>query len=665
MGPGSRVDTLNDVPTVIRQLFTIGMVLMLAGCTVSPPPAPQSTETTQSTPPPPAKATQIIMGIDAIGAGFNPHLLSDQSPVNAAISALVLPSSFRPVPDPASPTGSRWELDTTLLVSAEVTSEKPFTVTYKIRPEAQWTDNAPIAADDFWYLWRQMVSEPGVVDPAGYDLVTGVQSIDGGKTAVVTFSQPYPAWRELFNDIVPAHIVKDVPGGFLAGLARAMPVTGGQFRVESIDPQRDEILLARNDRYWGQPATPDQILFRRAGAPAALADSIRNGDTQVAQVHGGAAAFAQLSAIPDVRTARIVTPRVMQLILRAEQPQLADSQVRKALLGLLDVDLLAAVGAGSDNTVTLAQAQIRSPSDPGYVPTAPPAMTQDAALALLADSGYVIERDTPPSSSPAPSAGSRTSSAPTPPPEVTRGRISKDGTQLSLVLGVASNDPTSVAVANTAADQLRNVGIAASVLALDPVVLYGDALTNNRIDAIVGWHSAGGDLATLLASRYSCPALEATPVSPAPGPGSTPAPTTSATKSATQSTTPSATTPSVTTTPRRPGTPITTDTTVGPVTTTPGPAPEAGELVQAPSNLTQICDRSIQPNIDGALDGSMDINDVITAVEPRLWNMSTVLPILQDTTIVAAGPSVQNVSLTGAVPVGIVGDAGNWAKTPQ
>ena len=76
-------------------------------------------------------------GHRSIGPGFNPHLLSDQSPVNAAISALVLPSSFRPVPDPNTPTGSRWELDPTLLVSAEVTSQNPFTVTYKIRPEAR------------------------------------------------------------------------------------------------------------------------------------------------------------------------------------------------------------------------------------------------------------------------------------------------------------------------------------------------------------------------------------------------------------------------------------------------------------------------------------------------------------------------------------------------
>ena len=114
-----------------------------AGCTVSPPPVPHRTETKRSTIPPPQRKTQIIMGIDSIGAGFNPHLLSDLSAVNAAISALVLPSAFRPVPDPATPTGSRWEMDPTLLVSAEVTGENPFTVTYKIRPEGAMDRQRP------------------------------------------------------------------------------------------------------------------------------------------------------------------------------------------------------------------------------------------------------------------------------------------------------------------------------------------------------------------------------------------------------------------------------------------------------------------------------------------------------------------------------------------
>jgi ABC-type transport system substrate-binding protein len=640
-------DTLLGVPKRARRAWlTLGVLVSTlalfsaAGCTVSPPPAPQSTETSRSTAPPPLRKTQIIMGIDSIGAGFNPHLLSDLSAVNAAIGALVLPSAFRPVADPATATGSRWEMDPTLLISADVTNENPFTVTYKIRPEAQWTDNAPIAADDFWYLWRQMVGQPGVVDPAGYDLITSVQSIDGGKQAVVTFSRPYPSWRELFSNILPAHIVKDVPGGFPAGLASALPVTGGQFRVENIDPQRDEILLARNDRYWGPPAKPDLILFRRAGAPAALADSVRNGDTQVAQVHGGSAAFAQLSAIPDVRTARIMTPRVMQLTLRANEPKLADAAVRKAILGMVDVDLLAAVGAGSDNTVTLDQAQIRSPSDPGYVPTAPPALTRPEALGLLEASGYQIENDTSASVTPPPPAPSAPPRPSNGPPEITRGRISKDGKQLSLVIGVAANDSTSLAVANTAADQLRNVGIAATVLALDPVALYRDALVNNRVDALVGWREAGGNLATLLASRYSCPALEATAVS--------------TTAAATASSDPSVTARA---------TPATTAT--APTSSAPSRAQEPGALVQAPSNLTGICDHSIQSDIDAALAGTANINDVLNAIEPRLWNMSTVLPILQDTTIVAAGPSVLNVSLSGSVPVGIVGDAGQWVKSAQ
>ena len=88
---------------------------------------------------------------------------------------------------------------------------------------------------------------------------------------------------------------------------------------------------------------------------------------------------------------------------------------------------------------------------------------------MLAGVGYQVE----PVETVTPTPG-------TPLPENSRGRISKDGVPLTLVLGVAANDPTSVAVANTAADQLRNVGIEASVLALDPAVLYGEALTNHR-----------------------------------------------------------------------------------------------------------------------------------------------------------------------------------------
>ena len=84
-----------------------------------------------------------------------------------------------------------------------------------------------------------------------------------------------------------------------------------------------------------------------------------------------------------------------------------------------------------------------------------------------------------------------------------------------------------------------------------------------------------------------------------------------------------------------------------------------------PNNITGVCDPALQPRIDAALVGHVPIGEVIDFMEPKLWQMSTVLPILQDTTIVAAGPRVENVSLSGAVPVGIVADAGRWVKMPQ
>ena len=154
-------------------------------------------------------------------------------------------------------------MDPTLLESAEVTTQNPFTVTYKIRPEAQWTDNAPIGADDFWYLWRQMVSQPGVVDPAGYDLITGVQSLEGGKKAVVTFSQPYPGVERAVQQH-PAGAHRQGRAGRIRGRAGARaaghrgPVPGGEHRPAARrnpdGPQRPVL---------GPPAKPALMLFRR------------------------------------------------------------------------------------------------------------------------------------------------------------------------------------------------------------------------------------------------------------------------------------------------------------------------------------------------------------------------------------------------------------------
>lgn len=590
---------------VPRTLAAVSL-LALAACTANPPPPVESTDSPKPTTAVPTKNT-VAVAIDDVGIGFNPHLLADQSPVNSAVSALVLPSPFRPALDPARPGVTLWVPDPSVLVSATaVPPEAPTTITYQLRNEAQWSDGAPIAAEDFRYLWQQMITQPGVVDPAGYGLIDDVESSGGGKTVTVTLTAPYPAWRELFTDLLPSHLVKDTPGGFARGLGDSIPVSGAQFHIKSVDRGRDEIVLERNDRFWGTPAKADQILMRRGGSPAQLADSIRSGDAQVARVHGGAATLGQLSVIPSVRTGTELQPRVLSVTLNGRVSTLAEPTVRKGLFGLLDPNLLATVGAGSESSATPARAQVLAPSDPGYAPTAPPPPTREQAFGALAGAGFQVV--------PTLAEGND-------PETVTVGRLVRDNEQLTLVLGAPENDDIAIAVANTVADQWRGAGIAASVRALKAEDLYGEALTSGTVDAVVGWERAGSDPATSLASRFGCLPLDTSESAPDTTPQTTsPAPTSAAT-----------------------------------------PAPS----VRSPSNLSGLCDPGLQPGIDAALRGLDDLARVIADAEPRLWELAAVLPVLQDNAIVVAGPGVEGVSLAGPIPVGIFGDAGVWTRTTK
>ena len=655
------------------------VAVSLVACTADPPPPVEQVETT-STPVPAPQRSTVVVAIDGVGAGFNPHLLSDQSPVADAVAELVLPSAFRAVPSPNDPAVTEWVPDTSVLVSAEVTSQEPFTITYRLRTDAQWSDSAPIAAEDFHYLWQQMITRPGVVDAAGYRLIDGVQSSDGGKTVTVTMRESYPAWRELFADLLPAHLVKDTPGGFATGLSESIPVSGGRFSVESVDRGRGEVLLERNDRFWGEPAIPDEILMRRGGTASQLADSMRSGDTQVAQVSGGAALQMQLDAVPGVRTGIQLQPRTLELTLNTRVPELTDPRVRRGVLGLLDPDLLSVVAAGSESAVVPARAQVFAPSGAGYEPSMPPRPTREEALGLLAEAGYVpaalpVLVPDPPGDAPAgpdlapgdTDAATTDGAPPAPEPSVETTApavgLVRDGVPFLFVLGVPEDDVTAIAVARTSADLLVEAGVAATVLELPPDELYGDALVDGTVHAVVGWMRVGDDPATIAMSRFGCP--PALPVE-VDGSGEAGAATAGADP------TPTATAPAesggrggdiVREEPGRDGSDPTGS---GPDDRDPGdPGDEIDEAraqLEAPSNLSGACDPTLQPDLEAAMRGEVDARAVLTAAQPKLWDLAVNLPLVQGRAVVAAGPDVDGVSLAGAVSAGIVADAHVWQR---
>jgi ABC-type transport system substrate-binding protein len=471
----------------------------LTGCASTPPPPQLVNPKTTTTTPRPVDTAEVIVGLDSVAGGYNPHTLADQSATTTAMADLMLPSVFRPAAD-ASP-----QLDQTLMLSAEVTNAVPYTVTYTIRREASWSDYAPIAAEDFVYLWQQMRSQPGVVDPAGYRLISDIGSRDGGKTVVVTFGKPYPGWRSLFTNLLPAHLLKDAPGGWTSALSDNFPATGGPFAIKQLDRDRGEITLERNDRWWDRPAALDRIVLRKADAPGMVA-ALRSGDDQVALLRADGptdAVLHQLGAAVQLST--VPQANLVHLLLRPASSRLADPRVRGAVAAALDRDALISAGTGNGPAARLrADAHVLAPSRPGYAPTIPrdgsPAHPDPAAVdRLLTEAGYTK----------------------------LAGAWMREGRPLSLVIGAPADRPLLVELANQVQRQLTAAGIDAKVTTPSPDQLYDSSLAgaaaasgaapDGGLDIAVVPEPVGGDPASVLAAQFGCPPAAADGSKPLPG----------------------------------------------------------------------------------------------------------------------------------------------------
>jgi ABC-type transport system substrate-binding protein len=483
------------------------LAVLLTACANTPPPPVIPSPAAQSSTTPAKAPSQIVIGIDDVVGGYNPHNLADSSTVTSALAQLLLPSVFRAKDDGAP------ALDKNLMRAAEVVSEQPFTVAYDIRPDASWSDGAPIAAEDFIYLFHAMRDEPGTVEPAGYRLISDIQSREGGKRVEVTFSKPYPGWQRLFGDLLPAHLLKDAPGGWKGALEASFPAYGGPFSIKSVDKDRGEIILERNERYWEKPAAVDRLIFRRADQPGMVA-ALASGNDQFALARTdstGLKLFGQLG--PSVRLHTLAEPRVAGVLLRPAGPALADDQVRAGVAALLDRDRLIEEGVSGGPSATLrADAQVRPPSMPGYAPTlpaGPPARPDPGkAAALFTAAGYTR----------------------------TAGTWRKDGKPLSLVVAAPGQQEPYAGVAKELSRQLVAAGVEVRTVSPQPRDLFASLLAlptagggqpaapdgtgSVGVDVAVVPQAVGADPATTLASTYGCrpgqdTAGQATPTVPA------------------------------------------------------------------------------------------------------------------------------------------------------
>jgi ABC-type transport system substrate-binding protein len=482
----------------------------LLACTPQSPPLPASRQPATNVSPIPSPKREVVLGVDQLTGGFNPHTLADLTPVSEAVAGLLLPSAFH------QNASGQWVLDRTLLNSAEVTNTAPFTVTYRIRRNAQWSDITPIAAEDFGYLAEQMRTQPGVLDSAGYQLIDQVISRDGGKTAEVVFHRHYAGWRTLFHHLLPAHLLKDAPGGWSRALDAGVPASGGPFAMISVDRSRGEIVLERNDRYWDTPAQVGRIRLRQ-GSEGAVIDALRTGGVQGALFGRPNAITESLLRAAELGVSPTVVPQpvLVSVLLRPGSRMLSDQRMRTAVAAVLDRTALIATGVASGPSASLrADSAVLAPSSPGYHTTVPVtgvpvAPDPDTARRLLTDAGYTRE-----------SAGWQ-----------------RAGQPLHLVVAAPADREPYGTLAARVVDQLRTAGIDAELREVDPDELFGTLLgpsvdavtarggtsqlpppvgTRLDVDIAVLPQPAAGHPASQLESWYGCPLVVPARLAPAP-----------------------------------------------------------------------------------------------------------------------------------------------------
>lgn len=223
---------------------------------------------------------------------------------------------------------------------AKLDEGPPMKVTYKLNPKAVWSDGKPITSSDFKYTWEQISKGDDIYDKTGYQDISAVDDSDP-KTAVVTFSKPYAAWRDLFGGfygVYPKHLLPADEAGRNNAMKDGYKWSGGPWKIDHWT-KGQEVVLIRNENFYGQKPHIEKVVFRFITDTAAQAQAYKTG--QVAMIYPQAQLELQeLFTQPDTKHDVVTGLSYEALWFNAEKPPLNDKNVRQALAYATDRDAI-------------------------------------------------------------------------------------------------------------------------------------------------------------------------------------------------------------------------------------------------------------------------------------------------------------------------------------
>jgi peptide/nickel transport system substrate-binding protein len=347
--------------------------------------------------------------------------------------------------------------------SGEDVATGPLRVTFRLRPEARWSDGEPVTARDVVFTWRTMTSEDNqIASRTGWDQI---RTITPGRTATggdcppttcftVAFRGDYAPWKDVFSVaggyyVLPEHVLRGQD--FDTAWNTGGVVGSGPFTLESFQPGVRAV-LARDPDWWGSEDAGggpflDRIVVNFLDSPAATLTALRQGEAQMASFLPDPELIGRAGDIAGMTVQQVPSLFFEHVIVNTEAPPMDDPAVRRALAYAIDRDQLVEVLL--EDSMPVLQSLLR-PSQLGYSPTYERyAHDPQRARDILEDAGWEPGAD---------------------------GIYTKDGRPLEIPMSTLSGDELRQAEARLMADQAREAGIAIDVRSRTPDQLFGNDL---------------------------------------------------------------------------------------------------------------------------------------------------------------------------------------------
>jgi peptide/nickel transport system substrate-binding protein len=221
-------------------------------------------------------------------------------------------------------------------------TQNPFTVTYKLNPDANWADGSPINSEDFDFTWKAIMNTTGTYTTAGYDQIDSIDTTDP-KTVVIKFKNVFVDWPDLFGGVYQGVIEKAAFPKFASSdkpdlkdeMQDSIPFSGGPWVLQSWS--QDQAILVRNDNYYGKKAILDQVTMVPRTDQATEIQSILSGEVQaIFPQPSDVSLLDQVSGTPGVTAKGSNGAYFEALWFQLESAPLDDAKVREALMYAID-----------------------------------------------------------------------------------------------------------------------------------------------------------------------------------------------------------------------------------------------------------------------------------------------------------------------------------------